>query len=153
MRRSEKEISDIKIIEAIIGKAQVARLGMCKDNIPYVVPVNFGYDGDAFYIHSAKIGKKIDILKANSQVVIEIDEAHELIDGNLACDYTMNFSSVIASGVATFLEEHDAKRYGLSVLMNHYAPNQEMTYNPKAVEAVAIIKITINHLSGKHSAK
>jgi nitroimidazol reductase NimA-like FMN-containing flavoprotein (pyridoxamine 5'-phosphate oxidase superfamily) len=53
MRRLEKEIKNIGDIEAIISRAQVCQLGMCYDNKPCIVPVNFGYKDMAFYIHSA----------------------------------------------------------------------------------------------------
>ena len=32
--------------------AQICRLGLCKDNRPYIVPVNFGYDGEHIYFHT-----------------------------------------------------------------------------------------------------
>ena len=43
MRRKDKEILDKKEIESIIKKAGVCRLGLSDNNIPYIVPLNFGY--------------------------------------------------------------------------------------------------------------
>ena len=39
MKRSEREITDRKEIEAIIERADVCRLGLVDDNIPYVIPM------------------------------------------------------------------------------------------------------------------
>ena len=47
MRRTDKEITDPKLISQIIENAQICRLGLAKDNIPYVLPVSFGFDGTA----------------------------------------------------------------------------------------------------------
>ena len=49
MRRKDKEIHDRSLMEYIMEKAQVCRLGLCKDNMPYIVPVAFGYDGTSIF--------------------------------------------------------------------------------------------------------
>jgi len=54
MLRNDKEIMDRKFISQIIKNCQVCRLGLAKDNSPYIVPVSFGYDGDALYFHTIK---------------------------------------------------------------------------------------------------
>ena len=56
MRRKEKEIKDTAEIEEILSKAFVCRLGLCDNGRPYVVPLCFGYEDNALYIHCAKEG-------------------------------------------------------------------------------------------------
>lgn len=62
MRRKDREITDRDSIIRILGECKVMRLGMCLDNIPYVTPVNFGYEitekGFVFYFHCAQEGEK-----------------------------------------------------------------------------------------------
>lgn len=53
MRRQEKEIRDITEIEAIIGRAEVMRMGLSDYGSPYIVPVCFGYEHKVLWIHSA----------------------------------------------------------------------------------------------------
>ena len=60
MRRKDKEIKDQQEIESILGKADVCRLAFSDNDIPYIVPVNYGYRDHCLYFHSAKEGKKID---------------------------------------------------------------------------------------------
>jgi len=64
------------LIQRIIKDAQVCRLGLCRDNIPYVVPVSFGYDGADIYFHTAGKGRKIDFIAAGNQVCFELE--HEV---------------------------------------------------------------------------
>jgi nitroimidazol reductase NimA-like FMN-containing flavoprotein (pyridoxamine 5'-phosphate oxidase superfamily) len=45
MRRKQQEITDKSLIREIMEQAKVLRLGLCKDNKPYVVPLSFGFDG------------------------------------------------------------------------------------------------------------
>lgn len=81
-------------IEALLRTAIVGRIACCDhgsdggNGRPYLVPLAYGYDGDALYAHSS-IGRKIRMMRANPLVTIEVDEA-------TASD---RWSSVIAEGV------------------------------------------------------
>ena len=50
---------------------------MTDGGVPYIVPLNYGYeyaDGElTFYFHSAKEGRKLEILKKNPTVCLELD--------------------------------------------------------------------------------
>ncbi len=70
MRRGDKEIKDMKEIEEIIREAKVCRLAFSVDNMPYIVPLSFGYEKGIFYFHSALVGKKIDMVKKNDRVFL-----------------------------------------------------------------------------------
>jgi hypothetical protein len=63
MRRSDKKIKHKRIIEWILKEAQVCRIAVCNDNKPYIVPMNFAYNDNCLYLHSACEGMKIDILR------------------------------------------------------------------------------------------
>ena len=77
MRRKDREITDIKKIEAIISGARYMHLGMFDGEFPYVVPMHYGFLMEngrlTFYMHCAKDGHKIDCLKKNNNVFAEID--------------------------------------------------------------------------------
>lgn len=110
MRRKDKQITDIKIIEEILAKADVCRIAMCDGGVPYLVPVNFGYRDRALYIHSAHEGRKMDILKKNDHVCFEVETDVEILEGDAACDWGTRYRSVIGSGRARFIEESTEKR-------------------------------------------
>lgn len=47
---------------------------MCVDNIPYIVPLNFEYQENVFYMHCAKEGRKLEMIKENPFVCFEMDQ-------------------------------------------------------------------------------
>lgn len=152
MRRSEKEVKDIEEIEGILKRAKICRLGLCVDNIPYVVPMNFGYKDNSLYLHSAKTGKKMDILKLNPTVCFEVEGDTELVDGGeVACKWGMKFISVIGLGSARIIEDRTEKKEALDILMGQYAKEQNYEYNDKHIDAVEMIEIKIDQLSCKKS--
>ena len=79
MRRKDREVTDQAAIQAILDKAQVLHLAMIDGDRPYVVPMHYGYTLEngrlTLYLHSAKEGRKLDILSKNSAVafVLETD--------------------------------------------------------------------------------
>ncbi len=71
MRRKDKEMIDEKEMLSIIDKAIICRVGMCWQDEPYVIPMNFGYQDNYIYLHSAREGRKLDILRNNDKVKVE----------------------------------------------------------------------------------
>lgn len=150
MRRNERKIQSKEALEAIIKKCNVLRLGLSVDNMPYIVPLNYGYIDDVFYIHCAKEGKKLDMIRQNSQVCFEIDTDHELVKGEIACQYTMKYKSIIGYAQAEIIEESNDVRAYLDIVMQQFS-DQSFTYGDGVVSRVAIIKLNVKEMIGKSS--
>ena len=58
---------------AVLSRASMGRLACSLDNQPYVVPVCLAYAQDCLYVFST-FGKKIEWMRANPKVCVEIDE-------------------------------------------------------------------------------
>ena len=151
MRRKDKEIQDRREIDEIIEKAPLCRLGLCCDNVPYVVPVSFGYRGDCLYFHSAKQGKKMDMIRANPRVCFEIDMGVEAIEADQPCDWGMKYASVIGFGRAAVLEDPEEKEQGLNVIMEHYSPRSLQPYAESVLERTAVVRVQVEEMTGKRS--
>ncbi len=151
MRRKEREVIGKDKVEEIILKGEIVHVGMCSNNMPYVVPVNYGYKDNVIYFHCALEGKKIDILKANENVAFEIVSEQELVVGKEACNYTAKYSSVFGTGIAEIITNKDEKIKGLDILMSQYNKEISFTYKEKAVDKVHVIKINIKEITGKSS--
>ncbi|WP_069998470.1 pyridoxamine 5'-phosphate oxidase family protein [Cellulosilyticum sp. I15G10I2] len=151
MRRSEKEVKDLSEIEAVLKRAAICRLGFSLENIPYIVPMNFGYKDNCLYFHSAKEGKKIDIISKNPNVCFEIEEDTELVIKDLACNCSMKYISIIGLGKVSLVEDPLDKKEALDIIMRQYTDNKSYAYSPKQIEAVTIFKVQISEMSCKKS--
>lgn len=149
MRRKDQEIRDKAIIESIMRKEMVCRIALSDNNMPYIVPMNFGYKNNSLYLHSAKEGKKIEIIKNNNNVCFEIDTDHELIKSEKACSWGMKYRSVIGFGKAHLIDNSEEKRRALDIIMEHYSSKSSYDYLEKEIDNVAIIKIEIESIIGK----
>lgn len=152
MRRKEKKVTDLHEIQTYMKRASICRLAFSVDNRPYIVPMSFGYDQQNLYFHCAKEGRKLDMLRANPLVCFEIEPDAELVKGEQACNWTMKFISIIGTGKASLIEEEGEKLAALNCIMKQYAPDEEsFEFSPKAVQAIAIIKVGIEEMSCKKS--
>ncbi|MBN1828289.1 MAG: pyridoxamine 5'-phosphate oxidase family protein [Deltaproteobacteria bacterium] len=150
MRRQEREIKDIKIMEDIIEKAYFCRLGLSDSGRPYIVPLCFGYRDGVFYFHSALEGKKIEIIKRNNHVCIELDTDSKLIPGPKACSFALAYRSIMAFGQASLITEAEEKQRALDIIMEHYTDGA-WSYDDSVVERTAVVKVEIDSMTGKQS--
>ncbi|MBN1215922.1 MAG: pyridoxamine 5'-phosphate oxidase family protein [Candidatus Lokiarchaeota archaeon] len=151
MRRKDRELTDKNTIENIINKAMVCRIAFSLDNVPYIVPMNFCYENNFIYLHSLKVGKKIDILKKNENVCFEIDIDTEIKQSNNPCNWTMKYYSVIGQGIASFMEEKKDKINILNKIMEKYSGKNLWIFQENMLDSVIIIKINIIKFTGKKS--
>lgn len=150
MRRKDKEITDRDVIDSIINESTFCRLALSEDDRPYIVPLSFGYDGNALYFHGALEGKKIDILRKNSRVCFEFDSDGEPIPSDGACSWSVRYKSVIGYGKARLIEDIDSKLRALDIIMKHYS-EKSFEYPEEKARKIAVIRVDIEEISGKTS--
>ncbi len=154
MRRKDREIVDKKVMVSIIEKAIICRVAMCWQDEPYVIPMNFGYRDNYIYLHSAREGRKLDILRNNNKVCIEFDADVELVQSQKACNTEMKYKSVLAFGKAVILKDIVEKKKALDIIMHHYYNHDSLSvfhYPEDALEKVIIIKVRVKEMTGKES--
>jgi uncharacterized protein len=149
MRKTDREITDRAEIESIIQQAQVCRVALAVDNVPYIVPMNYGYRDNALYFHCAAEGKKLDMVRRNNQVCFEMDIDYELLSPTeKVCTWGSKYRSIIGFGKAFIIEKWQEKAAALNIITAHHgAPHHE--FSEKELEQVRIIKIGISSMTGK----
>lgn len=148
MRRQDKAITNRGQIEAIIQKADVCRLALADERGPYIVPLNFGFAGNALYFHSAHKGRKIDILKKNPRVCFEFDLDVAIVPSDKPCSWNTCYQSVIGFGRASFVDRQSAKKEALNMIMDHYA-GRSFEFSQTDLQKVTIIRVEIEQMIGK----
>ncbi|MFP4023898.1 MAG: pyridoxamine 5'-phosphate oxidase family protein [Thiohalospira sp.] len=153
MVKRDKAIQDIvgmDELEAIIKKCKVCRVGMVDGDSPYVLAMNFGYEDQTIWLHCAKEGKKIDILKRNNKVCLEFDTDHKIFarHEHVACSWRYAYRGVLVHGHALFVEDYEEKMKGLNILMKNFS-DREFEYSKPAVNNILVIKIPVESITGR----
>ncbi len=157
MRRKDREITETDEILKIVEQAKILHLGLFDDPYPYVVPLHYGYEFDGgalvFYLHSAKDGHKLELIRKNPHVCVELETDPELISGGeIPCKYGAVFSSVIGRGRAELLEDEAEKLRGLKRLMEHQT-GRSFDFNGAMASAVEVIRVTVPQFTAKARKK
>ena len=152
MTRRELEITDINVITEILDKSKIVHIAMVDEGEPYMVAMNYGYtmeDGKlTFYVHGATQGRKLDVMKANPNVFVEVECDMTPFEGDKACQYGMAYASLMGKGKATVLEESEEKQEALTVLMKTQT-GKDFTFNDKLVSIVSVIRIDVEEYTAK----
>jgi len=151
MRRKDREITDRTTIDKILSSSLICRVAMIDGERPYIVPLNYGYSDNALYIHSAPIGKKIEILTLNNKVCFEIDVEGDLIKGDLSCDWSINYRSLIGYGSMDIITDFEEKQAGLDIIMKQHGKSENNIYKKSNVDSILILKLNIEQITGKQS--
>ena len=69
-----------------------------------------------FYCHSAKEGKKLDVIRKNASVAFEMDCQNALQHGETACTHSYYYASVLGEGKAEILEGERNVLYALNCI-------------------------------------
>src|SRR6266540_3507466 len=94
---------------AILREGTLGRLGRIASGWPYVVPVNYFFDGKDIYIHTLP-GKKLDALRANPRVCLQVDEIKD----------SYNWRSVIAYGTFEEVSSEETRENILTKLYRRF---------------------------------
>lgn len=69
-----------------------------------------------FYCHSAKEGKKLDVIRKNASVAFEMDCQKALQHGETSCTHSYYYASVLGEGKAEILEGERNVLYALNCI-------------------------------------
>lgn len=159
MRRKDRELTNIDDIFAVVKRCSVVHIAMIDDGKPYAVALNFGFDRQGsdliLYLHSAAEGKKIDILKKNPMVYLQMDCGGEFVQGTPSnpCSCSWRFDSVMGSGRVEFITDEAEQKYALNRIVQHLAQTEEdFEFPPQALAKTCTYKIISKDITGKHHA-
>ena len=157
MRRTDREVTDNRQIQSIIEQAKVVHIGMIDNDRPYVVPMQYGFvfaDGQlTLYVHCAKEGRKLDIIKKNPRVFIELETNVEIISGgDIPCKYGSEYASVMGDGTAVFVEDVKEKILGLQLLMKTQT-GRDFEITEQMTRQVTVLRIDVPCVTAKSRAK
>jgi len=132
--------------ERVLARSCVCHIAMCAEGVPYVVPVNFGYEPGRLYFHTGPRGRKLEFLKANPRVCFAVEADCELVLTERACGCSMKFRSVIGSGRAELVEDPGEKARALAAIARQVG----MNYKPSPGDPLprtVVVRIGIEEMT------
>lgn len=124
----------------LLHRERIGRLGCIADGGPYVVPVNYVFDGECAYLHSLP-GYKIQAMRARPRVCLQVDEIED----------ELNWKSVLAFGtyeeITNQLERTEALNH-LLARFSRLTPVESFIASDADAPAPVVFRIRISKLTG-----
>ena len=164
MRQAGRQLRSAGQLHDVVEACQTVRIACADEEGLFSVPMSFGYawadpeeiDADeprlALWVHSAGAGRKADAFDREPRVAIEMDVQDGVIAGTYACAYSYAYRSIMGTGTIHRIQGTEAKRYGLTRIMQHLAPEASAGFTDQALARTNIYCIDIDHFTGKQRA-
>ena len=153
MTRREREITDENERRELLENCEYLHLGLVDKGMPYVVPLNYGveYVGDKIriYLHGAKTGRKLDIIRENSACCFTMERGTQAFEGKVACQYGMAYECLMGMGNVYIVDDEDEKMHGLHVLMKTQTGKDGFVFDEKLASIVTVMRIDVDEISAK----
>lgn len=151
MRRKDRLVTDFDELVSIVSRCAPLHLGLVNEEKAYVVPVDFGFTAEngqlSFYVHSAKEGRKIDLMKQNPMITFTLDHSFRIGLGRP--DFWTNaFESVMGEAKVTFLEGDEAWE-SIQHLMDRYGQGKLPEKIRPMLAHMASYRIDVLSMTGK----
>ena len=141
-------------IYRLLTHARVARIGTINpDGSPYVVAVHFWAEDDMIYIHGRNAGQKIENIRRDPRVCVEIDEVLGFHTEQVIspCGASCAYESLVVTGTATELTDSAEKEYALTGLSKKYITSTQRWDMPaEKIAQTSVVAISIDHITGKY---
>ncbi len=149
MRRKKKEI-DINSAKELLKNCRRGVIAVNGDDgYPYAVPINYLYDSEnnKIYFHGARVGHKVDSLKACDKICFTV-YGNETVKDEKWAPY---LQSAVVFGRCRLAENNAQSVQMLKRLAMKYYPSEQAIDEEieRSGKAVQMFEIEIEHISGK----
>ena len=134
-----KQLSQDQSRELLL-KERMGRLGCITDDSPYIVPVNYVFDGECAYLHSLP-GQKIEAMRANRRVCLQVDEIRD----------ELSWRSVLAFGTYEEIKNSNERSEALNHLLARFSrltPVESFIAEDAGAPAPIVFRIRVSRLTG-----
>lgn len=152
MLRSEKEITDPVAIETILKNGKYASIALCDGDDPYIITLSYGYSPTekVLYFHTAKKGRKLDIIAKNPRACATVIQDRGYIQGK--CNHA--YSSLIIHGSIRPVTDEAEKLGALSMMIDHLEGDpgpvkERLLAKRKRIEEAEILRLDIEEVHGR----
>ena len=124
----------------LLREGRLARLACIVEGEPYIVPVNYVFDGESASVHSLP-GRKIVAMRANPRVCLQIDKIED----------DLNWTSVLAFGNYEEISDAEERSHTLHSLLKNFpqlTPVESAIANDAGSPMPVVFRIRINRISG-----
>jgi nitroimidazol reductase NimA-like FMN-containing flavoprotein (pyridoxamine 5'-phosphate oxidase superfamily) len=159
VRRRDRAVEDDAWIRSFLQQAPYGVVATDCDGQPFTNPLLFVYDqaSGAIYVHTSRAGRIFSNIRQNPRVCLNASRMGELMAKPEACEFDVEYDSVVVFGRARVLEDEAEAARALYLLIGKYFPHLRRgrdypPLGPTRLAATAVYRLDIECWSGKRNA-
>lgn len=148
MRRIKQQLDNSKVLDILKSNTTCTLALIGENGYPYSLPLSYCYDEGNIYFHCAKVGHKIDCIKNCDSISLSVIEHDEIIEEK----FTDKYKSVVVFGKVEIIDDEKEIRRLCRKMCAALCPNVSEGIEKEIeqfIEQTAVVKITIEHMTGK----
>ncbi|RJX35912.1 MAG: pyridoxamine 5'-phosphate oxidase family protein [Desulfarculus sp.] len=149
MRKPQKQLQQPAELEDILQRGEVLRLALCREDQPYLVPLNYVYHAGRIYMHTGHEGYKHWFLAANPRACFEVTVDAAAVPAPLPCKWDYRYRSVIGFGRVSVVQEEAERQEGLAALVGRFAGPGAPEMTAEALARACVLRLDIESMTGK----
>ena len=125
---------------ALLRAGRLGRLGCVAEGYPYVVPVNYVFDGEFVFSHSLP-GHKIDAMRAFPRVCLQVDEAQS----------ETRWKSALAFGTFEELDDRAERDRAMGLLLSLFprlTPVESLIATDAGAPRPVVYRVRVERVTG-----
>ena len=114
------------------------------------VPMSPARDGRTVYLHCARVGEKLSLLKHNPKVALTAVSYYKAV----SAEYTMSYASAVLRGQASIVEDDAERIRALRCISEKYSGADMDKFDAmveKYAKAAHVIRIDVEQITGKEA--
>jgi nitroimidazol reductase NimA-like FMN-containing flavoprotein (pyridoxamine 5'-phosphate oxidase superfamily) len=118
--------------------------------------MNFGFVWDErlkLFMHSAREGKKLDMMRRNNRVCFQLDIDHQLVIDELSCRWSMNYASIVGKGTLVEVTDEKERFAGLECIMANYGKKGKNKFAAESLQATTVLRLDVDELTAKRKSE
>jgi uncharacterized protein len=150
-RHPERAAYDAATVHAVLDAALVAHVGFVAAGRPVVIPMLYGRDGDALYLHGSVASRLQRTLANGIDVCLTVTLVDGLVLARSAFRHSMNYRSVVVLGRAMLVRPED-KDHALRIITEHVVPGRWDEVRPPSpieLRQTSVLRLAIEEASAK----
>ncbi len=152
VREAHRAVYDRDTVYRILDEGFVCHVGFAIDGQPYVIPTNYGRDGDTLYIHGSVASRMLRNLDRGIPMCVTVTLLEGLVLARSVFNHSMNYRSVVILGKAEEIRDPQEKIAALRAISEHILPGRwddARQPNEKELKITSVLRIPIEEFSAK----
>lgn len=159
IRRKDRRLDEPEWQSRMLELAPLGHLAIAVDGIPFIHSNIFWYDGEAIYLHQARVGRLRSLFEGERiPATFTVSEMGRILPDYTPLEFSVEYASVVTYGTIEVVDDLAQQQYALEGLMEKYAPQLTAgeDYDPMPesdIRQTTVHRIAIDEITGKHNVK